>query len=68
MNTANKEPLHFGVLGNQLGHSLSPEIHEDLLRQQNICGTYKKYEMDENEAPHILEVMKQCHTKKSFIN
>lgn len=58
MNTANKEPLHFGVLGNQLGHSLSPEIHEDLLRQQNICGTYKKYEMDENEAPHILEVMK----------
>ena len=61
MNTEKKEPLHFGVLGNHLGHSLSPEIHEDLLRQQKISGTYKKYEMDENEVLRILEVMRDEH-------
>lgn len=59
MNTENKHILHFGVLGEKLGHSLSPEIHEDLLKQQNISGTYEKYEMDENEVLQILEVMKK---------
>lgn len=51
--------LHFGVLGEKLGHSLSPEIHADLLKQQHIDGVYKKYEMDHIEVLHILDVMKK---------
>lgn len=58
MYTENETTLHLGVLGKRLGHSLSPEIHASLLKQQCIQGIYKKYEMDENEALHIRDVMK----------
>jgi shikimate dehydrogenase len=59
MNKKNEKTLHLGVLGETLGHSLSPEIHTDLLKQQNIQGTYKKYEMDSQEVLHVLDVMKE---------
>lgn len=59
MKTNNEITLHLGVLGETLVHSLSPEIHADLLQQQNIEGTYQKYEMDEHEVLHILDVMKK---------
>lgn len=55
----NNNIIHLGVLGKTLGHSLSPQIHTYLLRQQNISGTYSKYEMDENEVLHVLDVMRQ---------
>lgn len=58
MKMENDCKLHLGVLGEKLGHSLSPEIHADLLEQQNISGTFKKYEMDKNEVLHILDIMK----------
>lgn len=51
--------LHFGILGKKLEHSLSPEIHKDLLRQQGIAGTYKKYEMDNREVLQVLKVMEE---------
>ncbi|CUX31119.1 shikimate dehydrogenase [Clostridium sp. C105KSO13] len=56
-----KNVLHFGLMGEKLGHSLSPEIHEDLLRQQGIAGTYKKYEMDHRETLHVMEFMEENH-------
>lgn len=59
MDMENEITLHLGVLGETLGHSLSPEIHADLLKQQNIQGTYKKYEMNEHEVLGILDVMKK---------
>ena len=61
MNTETTDTIHLGVLGKTLGHSLSPEIHEDLLKQQNIRGSYLKYEMDEQEVRQILDVMKKEH-------
>lgn len=61
MNTETTDTIHLGVLGKTLGHSLSPEIHEDLLKQQNIRGSYQKYEMDEQEVLQILDVMKKEH-------
>ena len=61
MNTETTDTIHLGVLGKTLGHSLSPEIHEDLLKQQNIRGSYQKYEMDEQEVRQILDVMKKEH-------
>lgn len=59
MNRENDNTLHLGLLGEKLGHSLSPEIHADLLRQQNICGTYEKYEVSREEISHVLEMMKE---------
>lgn len=54
-----KNMLHLGLLGKTLSHSVSPQIHAYLLKQQNICGTYSKFEMDENQVPHILDTMKR---------
>lgn len=54
-----KNILHLGLLGKTLSHSVSPQIHAYLLKQQNICGTYSKFEMDENQVPHILDIMKR---------
>lgn len=53
--------LHLGVLGEKLGHSLSPEIHADLLRQQNISGTYEKYEMNREEVAGLFSWMDERH-------
>lgn len=55
----NQSILHFGVLGEKLGHSLSPEIHADLLKQQQIQGTYEKYEMTQEELVHLFDFMKE---------
>lgn len=55
----NKSILRLGVLGEKLGHSLSPEIHADLLRQQQILGTYEKYEMTKEEVSHLFDFMKE---------
>lgn len=51
--------LHFGILGEKLGHSLSPEIHTNLLQQQGLSGTYEKYEMSREELTHIFNFMKE---------
>lgn len=59
MSMEKENTLHFGVLGEKLGHSLSPEIHTDLLKQQEVTATYKKYEMDRQEVLHVLDVMKE---------
>lgn len=53
--------LHFGVLGEKLGHSLSPEIHAKLLKQQGLCGTYEKYEMSRKEVEHLFAFMDERH-------
>ena len=54
----NKSTLRLGVLGEKLGHSLSPEIHADLLKQQHIDGVYEKYEMTRDEVTHLFDFMK----------
>lgn len=58
-NMNNEDILHFGLLGEKLGHSLSPEIHTDLLKQQNLRGTYEKYEVSQENVSHIFEIMKE---------
>lgn len=51
--------LRLGLLGERLGHSLSPEIHADLLEQQQVDGSYQLYAMPRKEAAHILDFMKE---------
>lgn len=45
-----------GVLGEKLPHTLSPEIHADLFRQQGIEGDYDIYEMTIEEV-HSLPTL-----------
>lgn len=54
-----KKTLHFGLLGKSLKHSLSPEIHADLLPQQNLCGTYKLYELPRESLSCVPSMMAQ---------
>lgn len=54
-----REPfIKMGVIGEKLGHSLSPRIHEYLLEQQNLKGIYELFEVDEVAVTHIVERMK----------
>ena len=36
---------NFGLLGEKLGHSLSPEIHRIIFKKLNIEGTYALFEI-----------------------
>lgn len=36
---------HFGLLGEHLGHSLSPKLHADIMRQRGIDGDYTLVEL-----------------------
>ena len=42
---------NFGLLGEKLGHSLSPEIHRIIFKKLNIEGTYALFEIKkENQS------------------
>ncbi len=36
---------HFGLLGEHLGHSLSPRLHEEIMKQRGISGSYTLIEL-----------------------
>lgn len=36
----------YGVLGEKLPHSISPEIHEEIFSLLNIDGAYKIFEVE----------------------
>lgn len=59
MTNTTHTPLHFGVLGKTLGHSLSPDIHADLLKQQSMRGSYEKYELTEADVLNIKHFMQE---------
>lgn len=50
--------MKLGLIGKKLGHSLSPEIHEYLMKQQGIEGSYKLIEVPEEETSGILPMMR----------
>lgn len=39
----------FGLIGNSLKHSISPQIHDQFFKFNNIIGEYKKYEINDLE-------------------
>lgn len=44
----------FGLIGNPLGHSLSPEIHEAIFRLLGLDAEYKLYPLSEDELRRKL--------------
>ena len=53
-----KKKLHFGLLGESLPHTLSPEIHEYLFARQKIDASYEKIELPKDEVRQIFNYMK----------
>ncbi|RCW65296.1 shikimate dehydrogenase [Saliterribacillus persicus] len=51
--------LSLGLIGNPIGHSLSPWIHTNFLEKANINGNYRLYEGDINKLPDILKKLRQ---------
>lgn len=51
--------MKFGLLGARLGHSLSPQIHQEVFRQLGITATYELIEVSaENLADKVMELQK----------
>lgn len=48
----------FGLLGDQLSHSFSPVIHENILKEEKIEGQYKLYECKKADLEEKIDELK----------
>lgn len=53
----------YGLLGEKLGHSLSPAIHLQILRELNIDGYYHLFEVKKNSLEDALRGFKALNIK-----
>ena len=53
----------YGLLGEKLGHSISPEIHEKTFELLNINGAYKLFEVDKEDISKICDSLKLLKIK-----
>lgn len=44
----------FGLIGHPLGHSLSPFLHQELLRAAGLPGEYRLLDLEPGELPGVL--------------
>lgn len=52
--------MHYGLIGHPLGHTLSPYIHRQIMKDCGIDGTYKAYDLDpERTGKKIPALMKK---------
>ena len=47
------------VIGNPIAHSLSPKLHNNWLRQNNINAKYEKNKLDTEEIENLIESIRQ---------
>jgi len=50
---------NFLVIGNPIGHSLSPKLHNYWIKQNNIDAVYDKKQLEENEIEKIINEVKK---------
>ena len=48
----------YGLIGEKLGHSLSPRIHQSLFKKANIHATYGLFEVEQHTATQVVAAMK----------
>lgn len=48
----------YGLLGEKLGHSISPEIHEKIFSLLGIRGAYKKFEVQKEDLQKFTDGLK----------
>lgn len=53
----------YGVLGEKLPHSISPEIHEKIFELLNIKGAYKIFEVDKEDLSKVSDSLKVLKIK-----
>lgn len=53
----------FGLIGEKLGHSLSPEIHESLFEKVNIDGKYNLFSIKRENIKNAVESLKTLGIK-----
>lgn len=49
----------FGLIGEKLQHSISPEIHQDILEHLGIQGTYELFEVTDEAVPELLSKLRK---------
>ena len=57
----------FGLVGEKLGHSLSPEIHHKIFSLLNIEGAYKLFEVERDDLGKFAESLKVLKIKGSNV-
>lgn len=50
--------LLYGLLGEKLTHSLSPEIHEGIFQSLNMKANYSLFQVEKNNVPKVIESLK----------
>lgn len=53
----------YGLLGEKLGHSFSPEIHEKIFSLLGISGAYKKFEVNKSDLSKFIDGIKVLKIK-----
>ena len=53
--------MKFGLLGARLGHSLSPQIHQEIFRQLGIAATYELVEVPEEKLAEKVAELRKTH-------
>lgn len=53
-----KEKNIYGLLGEKLSHSVSPEIHDKIMESVNIKGSYSLYEVDKASVGRAVEAFR----------
>lgn len=53
----------YGLLGEKLSHSLSPEIHSEILELMNKAGAYKLFEVNKERLHDFAEALKLLQIK-----
>ena len=49
----------FLVIGNPIDHSLSPKLHNQWLKENNINAVYDKIKLEDNEIKSFIEEIKK---------
>ena len=50
--------LLYGLLGEKLTHSLSPEVHESILKNLNVKATYSLFQVEKKNVCKVIDSLK----------
>ena len=54
---------YYGLLGEKLSHSISPEIHKEVFDYINEEGAYKLFEIERDKLENFTEAVKLLKVK-----